>query len=69
MEILDFSTTQIWRENNFENSRTLKTTILAVSEALEFILGKFQPLEISKRITKIEFQNLKNVKIKDSHPN
>ena len=51
---MNFSTTQILREINFEDSRSLKTAIFAISEALNFAFGKIQPSKIAKVLSKSE---------------
>ena len=53
-KFLKFSTTQILREINFEDSRSLKTAIFAISEALNFAFGKIQPSKIAKVLSKSE---------------
>ena len=44
----DFCTTHILREINFADSRTSKTVIFEISEALNFMFGKIQASNIAK---------------------
>ena len=50
MEILEFPTTQLFREINVEDYRSSKIVIFALSEALNLVFGKFQPLKMAKMI-------------------
>ena len=51
----DFSGTKILREINFEEPKSSKTALFAVSEALKFDFGKCQPSRIAKNSSKSIF--------------
>ena len=58
----EFSINQILREINFGNSRSAKSAVFAIFEALNFVtFGEFQP---SKRANFHEIENLQSICVK-----
>ena len=61
----DFSVTQILREINFEESRSYKSAVFAIIEALNFVNLVNYSLQMVQKLQKSKFRVCKCVKMPD----